>query len=424
MIKKQFVDELNKTFIIAYFQHALKMVLRACWLGGAVYLLFWGTNHFLGWFTNSVIWVLVALGLGIVILLLLLHRRKIDSKFVWKLDRKFGVHEQIYTAYEDFNTKDTQSDDDISIELYKDATNKLPEIRKLIVDAGWGLRGDIEATIIVLILLFIVYVNSVGAIDRLSGNPEINVLPALGSDPRVDEVLPYLGNQESASRNPDLSPLGQNASSELIESNDLGNLASDYFVIVNIMGQLGGKLSAESSLYQLGDSLETHDFNQAALAFEDLAVNIEKISTETKILMANSFLDTAVELNANDLQWVSQPFQASVDALYGNSSVLMSEKLGDLADLMLEIQKLNKQGGNYQSNNEQYYRDVIELEGGIITSDTITVPMVGEVEGVGVEGEPVQFEAIQTIKPSSEDWQINTFSLDDADVVSSYFSPE
>ena len=91
---------------------------------------------------------------------------------------------------------------------------------------------------------------------------------------------------------------------------------------------------------------------------------------------------------------------------------------------MLEIQKLNKQGGNYQSNNEQYYRDVIELEGGIITSDTITVPMVGEVEGVGVEGEPVQFDAFQTIKPSSEDWQINTFSLDDADVVSSYFSPE
>ena len=153
-------------------------------------------------------------------------------------------------------------------------------------------------------------------------------LPALGFDPRADEVLPYLGNQESASRIPDLSPLGQNASSELIESNDLGNLASDYFVIVNIMGQLGGKLSAESSLYQLGDSLETHDFNQAALAFEDLAVNIEKISTETKILMANSFLDTAVELSANDLQWVSQPFQASVDALYGNSSVLMSEKLG------------------------------------------------------------------------------------------------
>ena len=183
MIKKQFVDELNKTFIIAYIQHALKMVLRACWLGGAVYLLFWGTNHFLGWFTNSVIWVLVALGLGIVILLLLLHRRKIDSKFVWKLDRKFGVHEQIYTAYEDFNTKDTQSDDDISIELYKDATNKLPEIRKLIVDAGWGLRGDIEATIIVLILLFIVYVNSVGAIDRLSGNPEINVFTCVGIRP-------------------------------------------------------------------------------------------------------------------------------------------------------------------------------------------------------------------------------------------------
>ena len=111
------------------------------------------------------------------------------------------------------------------------------------VHPGWNLRPEFESALVVLILLMVVYLNSVRLVTQLPPGGAIGLLPGLGNDPSAEEVLA----SGSAGSGSDTGGLGQNSDNQQDTAlNDLFDLtSSDFEVISKILQDLGEALDQE-----------------------------------------------------------------------------------------------------------------------------------------------------------------------------------
>lgn len=434
MNAKKLMDEINRIFGIAFVQKAFRLILRAAWVAGAVYLMFWGMNQLWGFFPNTVIWTVFSFLTGVAIVLSLFLRRQPDNEFVWRLDQRFGLKEQVYTAYELSEGKELASGADessITSQLAMDAAAPLPEIRRRVVNQGWNLRPEVESALVVLILLLVVYLNSVRLVTQLPPGGAIGLLPGLGSDPSAEQVL-AAGSAGSGS---DAAGLDQPSNSQQDPVlNDLLDLTPpDFDVISRILRNLGEALDKESATSELGESLKNQDYTGAAEEFGKLAETISQVSPRTRRELADQFLDTAVALQQASQQDISAYFQRAADALYGNSYSAMSDSLDELGAVMqvlaqykqnqvivdqpddpasgMPIDRLTTQGQDIEIGAEEGFEDLISVPDGAS----------GEVVSSG-GGQEVDFSVPSDVIVQEGIWQSYDLSLDDVDVVSTYFS--
>ena len=416
---EKFFSEINRIFQLAFTQKAFKVVLRSAWVGGAVYLLFWGANRLFDILNNSIVWLIAGILTTVLSLATLFFNSHPDKKFIWRLDQRFDLKEQVVTAFELFSGEDAnpveEDEDEESITnlLARDAATPLPGIRRRIANNGWYLRPEFESTLVVLILLLIVYLNGVSVITQLPPGGMVSILPVMEDDPTAAEVLSG-GNAESGQ-----SVLGQDTFfPNQGNSNPTYNIqfsSEDCDDLSHIFRRLGRKLEDDSITYYLADSLQKEAYGVAADDIGYLAENISTMTEASRRKLGNQFLEAAVSLQDAGLHEVSKIFQDASAALFENSFSVMSENLDELAQMM---QSLVVQCRGIEIYSEQAFEfDVMEDD------ESVQVPGESDLLGSGF-GTSEDFETDPGNPVSDSDWQYYDLLLEDIDVVSTYFSTQ
>ena len=436
MNRHSFLNEIHRIFRIAFIQKIILMILRAAWIGGAVYLACWGSNRLWGWFPDERSWSLTALLVSVVVFGSAFLVTKPSRKFVWRLDREYSLKEQIYTLYELLHEGGPGVENQPGVKelIESEHIARLPEVRRKLVDKGWRVKEEFEATLIVLILLIIVYLTSVSSIAGIQPGASKRVLPGVGKDPTIEQVFPRgipgdfgsgVGSEDDVASSQTVTDVGLNT---------MEFSAMEWTQIKGLMRELGKDLSKESGTYDLGQALVQDNYNDAANQFSNLAESVNESSPEIQIWIAGLFLETAVSLQNLQQHEVSGYFQEGSAALFEGLNSKISEEMDDLAELMtlfaqyqerevsasqnLRTMNVQLQSLDQYQDNSLVIGEVEDLE------EYVSSPGISDSEGDDILGENLDF-----IMPYSTDIIEGVllpyqYSLEDFDVVSSYFSPE
>lgn len=434
MNRHSFMGEIERIFRIALIQKIIFMIMRAAWVGGAVYLACWGTNRIWGWFSNERSWSIIALITSVIIFCTVFLVTKPSRKFVWRLDREYSLQEQVFTLYEVLQEGGPGVENQPGVRELIDSEHisRLAEVRRKLVDKGWRLKEEFEATIVVLILLMIVYLASVSSIGGIPPGASIGILPSIGIDPSIEQVFPRgipgdLGN----------GGLLEDGSAISINEDGISMpefTKMEWVQIRALMRELGRKLSEESGTYALGNALAQDNYPIAANQFSYLAESVDEISPKIQIWMAGLFLETAVGLQNLQQHAISSYFQEASAALFAGEISKISEEMDDLAELMkLFAQSQEKEVNanqipnsiNNQLQSLEQYRDNSFVIGEVDDlPDYVSSPSANSSEGEEVFGESLDFIVPYNSNVIEGVLLPYQFSLEDFDVVSSYFSPE
>ena len=134
MNAEKFLNEVRRLFRTAFVQKFVLMVLRAAWLGGAVYIFCWGSHELWGWFPHQERWIVYAASTSILILLSMLRYLKASRAFIWRVDRAFGFDEQLFTVFERISQLGEGADQDPGtiMLLESEAVSDFPKLRRKI----------------------------------------------------------------------------------------------------------------------------------------------------------------------------------------------------------------------------------------------------------------------------------------------------
>jgi len=418
MSREQFLREIARIFQVAWTQKIIKMVLRAAWVGGAVYLFCWGVNRLWGWLPSQSAWFWLA-GLAAAGILATAFIQRAPSRgFVWRLDRGYRLQEQVYTTYEAIQQESREKRHQPAVDelLKSDQLMRLPVIRRELVDRGWRVKGEFESTVIVLILLLIVYLLSVEDIGRIPLDQGSGVLPSMGKDPTAAEVLTenipggVSGNQPA---NLQTEELGSD-SNFICQGN--WDAAAEVFV------SLGNVLGQQSATHEIGQSLQGLDFGEAAQGFGNLAEDVNDLTNESREGLANIFLDTAVNFQSINRPEISVYFQNTSAALFEGDQPAISEGLDQLVELMGLCQYCPVPASQQLANTSQQSLEV-NVPGGEVTipQNFLSVPTIIDSGSIGVTTGISASPGVEV--PGFVQSLPYNLNLEDSDVVSSYFSP-
>jgi hypothetical protein len=420
-----FLNEIRRIFWVAFVQKFVVIVLRAAWIGGAVYIFCWGSHQLWGWFPRQGLWIVYAALSAIAILASMLRHIKPDRRFVWRVDRKFKLDEQVYTAFERVQA---EAGDDLGTQmlLESDAVARLPKIRRQITGRNGQLRREIESTLVVLILLLIMYVAGIGSIDRIPFPSGLGFLPPLFSEPQSrdifqsgipgDETQP---DDENGQDRPDPAPEESSADfdlSPICDPNQMLDQAA-WQQTQDLLAQLGERLCCGSATLLLSDALKYQDYAAAGDQFSVMAEKIVDYSDQTRQLLADQFLTTSVQLEQIGQQAGSMAFSEVTSALLGDSYAEMAEGLDGLALLMRQ----------YQTQQRCMSLAIWQPGGQLLPAPSNIDPNSLQIfsESVDFLGTDSMFSETQSTVTGTEgglpSYQV---PMEDADVVSSYFSPD
>jgi hypothetical protein len=350
------------------------------------------------------------------------------------LDREYSLQEQVFTLYELLQEGEPGVENQPGVRELIDSEHisRLAEVRRKLVDKGWRVKEEFEATIVVLILLMIVYLTSVSSIGGIPPGASIGILPSIGIDPSIEQVFPRgipgdLGN----------GGLLEDGSAISINEDGISMpefTKMEWVQIRAMMRELGRKLSEESGTYALGNALAQDNYPIAANQFSYLAESVDEISPEIQIWMAGLFLETAVGLQNLQQHGISSYFQEASAALFAGEISKISEEMDDLAELMkLFAQFQEKEVSanqipnsiNNQLQSLEQYRDNSFVIGEVDDlPDYVSSPSANSSEGEEVFGESLDFIVPYNSNVIEGVLLPYQFSLEDFDVVSSYFSPQ
>ena len=85
---------------LIYIQRTVRLLARAIWLVGSGYLVLWGINHFTGWPTDKLLWLLVSLCFGLIPFINIFYPLPNRRSITWNMDRKLNLQEQVSTAWQ------------------------------------------------------------------------------------------------------------------------------------------------------------------------------------------------------------------------------------------------------------------------------------------------------------------------------------
>ena len=429
MISNRFLRKIRSLYWLVRIQRFFRVLLRSTWIGGAGYLLAWGANTLWGWLPDSSSWSMFGASLALLNLLTLIFRRSSFKNFVWNIDRKLGMNEQLSTAVELIN-KDGEL---LSEELIEDSLALIPGLRKRIIGKGWRLMGEVEALIIVLILLLMVYLAGIGPIPLfLPGG--LGFLPGLGRDPNAEGVFPS-GLPGMTPGDAEQLGIGNDNGDD---QNNSGLTQEELGEINDILKEMGQALEDNASTSEFGQSLQQGDFGNASDELSNLAENFDDLSDQTKENLEESFRNAANELQQPNQQTLSEALREASEAIRAGDDVNTGEKLDELAAQidMLDSESFDDQQAN-ESNlgvGEPEIGEGSKFERILGEGDTFDLDEFGPSsliqtsEGFGEDGDLVVSGELDYLGPSDGtmiEGMISPYNLpwDKINVVTTYFTP-
>ncbi len=163
-----------------------------------------------------------------------------------------------------------------------------------------------------------------------------------------------------------------------------------------------------------------------------MAEEIGDYAPETRQNLADRFLETSIEMQNIGQPDIGTDFSEATASLLGDNPANMAEDLDNLSDLMLNLALIQDQQAAANLETDDLpggQQSLDQTSGQIIGLDAFgeqnftSVPSEGPATGAGTIGDPVDFIMPFDGSVSEGVWLPYNVSLDDSDVVSSYFSP-
>ncbi|MEA4909234.1 MAG: hypothetical protein VB089_16550 [Anaerolineaceae bacterium] len=340
---RQLQQQLNGLHRLARWQRGIRLGLRAIWLGASGVLLGWVLHTWLGWLPDSYAWVGLGLALMLIPITSFILSLTTAGKWAWKMDRLLGLDEQVSTAWE---VAQHRRRGELNEALVQDAAQSLPQIRQRMLQRGWYLRGDLAATLVVLLLGGVLLgsgaLQPFGALleHAPAAVPPAAVRPLPQAQAETDPHQPAPTDQSALESQP--APAGEGSGESAAP--EAGNAPAQNPgsgidpQIGSALRQLGRELSQQAGTYALGQALENLDLDGAANAMEGLQDGLDELSPESRQQMAEAMRQAAEALEqvegappiASDLNEAAQSLQeGSNDA--GQDLGQVAEDLRQLA---------------------------------------------------------------------------------------------
>jgi hypothetical protein len=426
-----FLRRIRLLYRIVIAQQVTRIILRAAWLGGAVYLICWGVNAFWSVLPDSKYWVIIALAVSIGTLTTLVFRARSRKEFLWRVDQRFDLKEQVSTAYEVSTEKQERGPAGQQLDnlLVEDANKMMPSITRKVIDNGWGIRSDVEATVIVLMMLLTVYLSGLESFSNAIPFSGLGILPGVGGDPSLHDVFPsgIPGDTEGA-----YSGLGDGGigTGSIAGPQDLTPEGLD--LVFKTFQEMGEELKDSAATSELGRALAEGDFEQAANEMGSLSENIDRVTAETRLDLADRFSDAVRKLYLSQFSEITEVLGRAADALRGTSDTEMNTQLDRVSAMLQSFSGLQVNDVLAREEAEPETTEFEALEGeeeeldlqtAEDISDMLIAPGSGAAISGEVEGTAVDFTGYSLEYSGAGVWSPFDFSWDDKDVVSSYFTP-
>ncbi len=309
-------------------QRAARLLLRGIWMGLAGYLIAWGMSTRFGLFPDPRLWFGAAL-LFAAPSLIASFRPLPAARLAWKLDRGLGYREQITTAWQ--VTQTGQPLTGIASQLQHDAAALLEETRPRLLRRGWFLTRDLEALLILVILLLTVY--TVNRLQTSYALPELTppTLPALAASPSYEDVFP--------SGIPGLSGPPQAGDQGSPAAGSPGLDPQQAAAIDNILTDLGEALSQQPETAPAGEALQNGDLQGAAAAIDQLADNLDLLPPEARQNAQQALQQAAQQAREAGQDDLAEDLQRAASALENldPNDPLTADALDQLADALRDL---------------------------------------------------------------------------------------
>lgn len=339
---KPFRLRIRHLLLLAWLQRAVRLFLRAAWLMVGGYLIALGSNQLWGWLPDSRTWLLAGGVPGLLALLAVFFPWPRTARLAWRLDRTYGLQEQVSTAWEVSHHEPVKP---LELLLIEDAAVLLPPIIRRVWWRGWNLLSDVVSFIIVIALAAIM-LGADWAITPLSPfEVEAARLPAPEQDPQAEDVFP--------SGIPGVEvPAAANNSKEAGEGQGLAarSAAADA-----ALRDLGDALSQQPASFDAGQSLQQGDLQGAADELEFLADHLDDLSRETQEELASAFEESGQDIAedgfpeeqqlAGDMQQLADQIRETADLTAREQMDEVAQDLRELSEAVLETESDNAVAG-------------------------------------------------------------------------------
>ena len=328
------------------FQRSLRLGLRALWLGAGGIMLGWGIHAIWGVLPHRTTWILFGVALAVWPLAELVASFSSPGQWVWRMDRRLGLQEQVSTAWEVVQQKQHSL---VSNLLVREAIDLLPKVQRRVLRRGWYLENDMVSALIVLLLAILLVGGQMirPYRDLLGGPPQANI-PQVLPPPVMPQDLSEAaqGAQEQGEQpggagenGAEGSQQGQSpdgAGEQPGQAQDQGSDAGSG-ATAEALRELGADLSQQAGTYDLGQKLEELDLNGAAQALEDLQNNLDELSQESRENLKKSLQEAAGSLGPAGEQDMAQDMEQAAGALEEENDAGAGEAMGEMADNLREM---------------------------------------------------------------------------------------
>jgi hypothetical protein len=341
-------------------QRLVRYGLRATWLFGAGFLAGWAIQSLSGVLPDARLWLLIGLLPAAASLAPLFWKRPSLSGFVWHLDRRLSLKEQLSTA----SSTPAAAANPVATLLQQEALGLVPSLQKRILRGGWRISGELLSLGVVLALGLGIYFGvapppeapvSLAPGDRLS-------LPSFQpQEATLQQVLP----QGVLSLNPDAKPpdsqqaagsaSGDQSSSKPGQqpgsssgdqpgSGQQPGSSNSMEALSQALQQAGQALSQQSSSYELGQALQNQDLAKAADQLEQLADKLGSLSQQSRDQLAKSLGQAAGALSPQNTA-TSPPQNTATSPPQDQSTQKLAQDLNQAAQSLQAPDQSSSQPG-------------------------------------------------------------------------------
>jgi len=338
-------SELAELRRLARIQNLTRLGIRMLWLFGGGAILGWGIYQLWGLLPSSNLWLLTGLILASFPFVQFILAAKNQSDWTWMLDRRLGLREQVSTAFEIAETRQTTT---VSDALIQDVLVLLPQIRARLIEKGWYLRRDLVSLLIVGLLgATLLAASLLGSYSKRLAPPELAGFliptPVQSLDPQRSpdsllEPTPTQNSDTGSEENQTGGGPSPNNAQGGSDGDQQGAENSPSGPISEALQELGADLSQQAGTYGVGKALENLDLDEAADELQELAERLNELSQESRENMSESLEEAAEEAAQAGASGLSQAMENAAKALQSQSREA-ENSLGDLANELRALEE-------------------------------------------------------------------------------------
>jgi hypothetical protein len=253
----------------------------------------------------------------------LTRRRRV--RWVWALDRRLGLQQQVSTAFEVSRQAAAPSPEGtVSEALMADVLAYLPQVRERMLRRGWFLERDLVAALLVLLLALMAYSSTwIRSYADLIGQMSGDISQPSGMMPPSAALPPPPASQQQGGAQPgEGQPApGQDGQGEGEQEGGEGQPQTsglDTEAMERALKELGQDLSGQAPTYDLGQALQQGDLEGAATEMEDLADGVDELSPGTRQQLADALEEAAGKVEAAGEPDMAQDMRSAAGALREN----------------------------------------------------------------------------------------------------------